>query len=143
VLTYYKERIFIGTSGNGLYVYSIDSNQLDSLKDIKQEFINDILLTDSSLWLAMDHGIFVYSAQNLQLLHSIEVAKQLSTRLILADQGNIYAIGLFGDVYLFNSQLKKLQHRNLPLDIKDVSYGSASNYVLTSDACYKIGHGLE
>lgn len=142
-LDYAQNTIFIGTSGKGLYIYQIGNKLVDSLGSLGQEFINDIMLYDSNLFLALDHGIFKYSMENLQFVDSILLPNKLIKRMTIANDQQIYAFGEFGDLFLFDQNLKQIQQRKLRQNIRDVSSKSGSTYVLSLNACYRIKEDLE
>lgn len=142
-LDYAQNTIFIGTSGRGLYFYSISDEQLDSLPNLGQKFINDILLHDSTFSLALDHGIYCYSVKSHKAVDSVSLPNKLIKRLAIADDHRLYAFGEFGDLYLFDKSLKQIQHRQLQHNIRDVSSNEGSTFVLSLNACYRIKEDLE
>ena len=65
-IAYFDKHVFIGTTNGLLLKYHIQNEKLDTLKSFEQAFINDLLVVDSVLWVAYDHGVAVFSAISLR-----------------------------------------------------------------------------
>jgi ligand-binding sensor domain-containing protein len=137
-LAYDKNRLFIGTSDGTLWVYNLKNKKLDTLRNFDQTFINDLLVVDSSLWVALDHGLSVFSTQTLVEKHQLSMPNSIINRLLETQNSGVYAFGEFGDLYWFSSTVEELAHRKININLKDATSSGSSTYLLSNDACYEL-----
>lgn len=141
-LAYDKKRLFIGTSDGVLWMYDISKSKLDTLKYFDQSFINDLIVINSSLWVALDQGLSLFSTDSTNELGQVSLPNSIINQLLEAENNGVYAFGEFGDLYHFDSIGNELNHRKIEINIRGVSSFGGSSYLLSKNACYQLNSDL-
>jgi|GEM_PF-1611988 len=141
-IAYFDKHVFIGTTNGLLLKYHIQNEKLDTLKSFEQAFINDLLVVDSVLWVAYDHGVAVFSAKDFTALTQISLPNKIVNRLLEAADYGVYAFTEFGDIYWYAANYDLLAHRKMKVKLIGASSHRSNSYLLAENACYELNEDL-
>lgn len=114
IYSYTDNEILIGTQKNGVFIYTIDDNRVESFlySSEKHIYVRDIILNESgNLWIATESGIYIHNPENSSFTH---LTKSFNNPYALSDnavysltvdkEGGVWASTYFGGVNYYRKQ---------------------------------------
>lgn len=136
----HQNNLFIGTAGKGLFSYKLNNNQLQFI-GLAGEFINDLVLLNDDIFMALDNGVAKYNVleEKIDRLKLPDIITHLSTL-----GNNIVAISIKGELFNLNEQLIVLNKKDLSrYEIKKVSSSQNRTFFTTPYGCYSLDSSFQ
>ncbi len=96
------DNLYIGTSGSGLYAYSLKTNDLSSI--IEEGFINDIVSLENSIFIITDSEVIKIN-ENLEIIKAVKLPGFLPKQIVVYDSGKLAILLNSGQIVFVNSDL--------------------------------------
>ncbi len=133
----YDSSVLLGTAGKGLFLFEPKTRIVKNIPDVKNGFVNDILLNDNAIWVAHDDGISLLNKMNLTLTQKSNVSALISKLYKARDY--IIAVGEFGNLFkilnngTFTGETQEMVHPNMKY-----SSNGEDIYAISPEAYYKL-----
>jgi hypothetical protein len=113
VLYHFNQKLYIGTAGKGCYIKDLKTNQITLLKDSNNQFINDIIVVNNKILLALDDGISQFDIKNLKFMGKQTLPELIIKQIKNYQNSYILALTANGEVFKLDQNLKLLLHSNI------------------------------
>lgn len=137
----YDSSILLGTAGKGLFSFDTKTRIVKSIPEVETGFVNDILVTDKTIWIAHDNGISLLNKAGLTLVQKSNLSALISKLYKASDY--VIAVGEFGNLYKilnnghYTGETQGMVHPNMKF-----SSNNGDVYGVSPEAYYKLNSNL-
>jgi ligand-binding sensor domain-containing protein len=144
VLYQHNQKLYIGTAGKGCYIKDLKTEQIIRLKNSENQFINDILVLNNKLLLALDDGISQFELNSLRFLGKQALPELIIKQIEKYQNSYILALTANGEVFKLDQNLKLLLHSNISeASLEKLSVYDNQIYGFDSQKVYTMSPQME